>query len=250
MDPYLEDETLWPDFHRRLVSVLRELLPTDRYDVVIGQRKFPLREEDYLEIRQRKNGGLVTLVDVVSPANKTTITGRQAYLDTRKEARAAGANLVEIDLLLEGQPMLDYSRENLPDWDYAVTVTRATKPERHEVYTATLPKRLPRFRLPLAPDDRDSVLDLQAAFTRCYAEGGYYSWIDYGREPAVSLRADHCRMLDAMLVSQGLRMAAPTHEEVALAAYFIWQQQGCPHGRDKENWYQGLAQLRARKEGK
>ena len=68
-----------------------------------------------------------TMVDVVSPANRTTSQGRQAYLTTRKDARCANASMVEIDLVLQGQPMLDYSRENLPDWDYAVTVTRATQ---------------------------------------------------------------------------------------------------------------------------
>ena len=62
--------------------------------------------------------------------------------------------------------MLDYAREGLPDWDYAVTVTRATQPDRFEIYTATLQKRLPRFRLPLASDDRDMVVDLQTIYAR------------------------------------------------------------------------------------
>ena len=39
--------------------------------------------------------------------------------------------LVEIDLVLQGQPLWDYSRAGLPDWDYAVTVARATQPERY-----------------------------------------------------------------------------------------------------------------------
>ena len=115
----------------------------------------------------------MTLVDVVSPANKTTAAGREAYLEKRRESTAApSANLVEIDLVLQGQPTLDYSRDGLPDWDYAVTVTRSTQPERYEIYTATLQKRLPRFRLPLAADDRDTVLDLHAAFTRVLRPGG------------------------------------------------------------------------------
>jgi hypothetical protein len=150
-------------------------------------------------VRQRGDSKLVTLVDIVSPTNRTSAAGRQAYLDTRKDARSAGANLVEIDLVLQGTPMLDYSRENLPEWDYAVTVTRSPQPERHEIYTATLAKRLPRFRLPLAADDRDTVLDLHTAFSRCYDQAGFAPRIDYKRDPATKLTDAHRAYLGQLL---------------------------------------------------
>src|SRR5436309_2168636 len=183
MDPYLEDEGIWPVFQHHLVLCLYQiLLPglVDRYRARVGQRHYVteqalftsvIREEhheEYIEIRQRADNRLVTLVDVVSPANKQTGAGRQAYLDKRREGRSANTNLVEIDLVLQGQPLLEYSRDGLPDWDYAVTVTRATQPDRHEIYTSTLQKPLPRFRLPLAADDRDTVLNLHPAFTRAF----------------------------------------------------------------------------------
>jgi hypothetical protein len=75
--------------------------------------------------------------------------------------------------------MLDYSRDGLPAWDFAVTVTRASQPDRYEIYTATLQKRLPKFKLPLAADDRDALLDLQAAFTRAYDLGSFANQINY-----------------------------------------------------------------------
>src|SRR5438309_2121385 len=93
------------------------------------------QHEDYLAISERYDGRLVTLLDVLSPANKTTAAGRQAYLEQRRMARDAGANLVEIDLVLQGQPPLDYARAGLPAWDYSVTVERATRPGRYEIYT-------------------------------------------------------------------------------------------------------------------
>ena len=143
MDPYLEDAALWPTFHHQLVECLYQiLLPglVDRYRARVAQRRYLAeptpdsaaaeRQEDFVEIRQRNDGRLVTLLEVVSPANKTTAPGRAAYLDQRQAAKAAGANLVEIDLVLQGQPTLEYSRDGLPDWDYAVTVTRASKSER------------------------------------------------------------------------------------------------------------------------
>lgn len=35
----------------------------------------------------------------------------------------------------------------------------------------------------------------------------------------------------------------PTDEEIALGAYRIWLQEGCPHGRDKEHWLKAREQL-------
>src|SRR2546421_2668719 len=104
MDPYLEDDKLWPLFHHHLVTCLYQiLLPglVDRYRARVNQRHYVteqalftsiMREEhheDYIEIRQRNDGRLITLVDVVSPANKVTGSGRQAYLDKRREGRDA-----------------------------------------------------------------------------------------------------------------------------------------------------------------
>ena len=122
MDPYLEHEALWPIFHHQMVMALYQtLLPglVDRYRARVTQRHYAteqalftsiIREEhheDLIEVRHRNDGRLVTLVDVVSPANKLSPQGREAYLDRRREGRSHGASLVEIDLVLQGQPTLD-----------------------------------------------------------------------------------------------------------------------------------------------
>ncbi len=250
MDPFLEDPALWPDFQRQLVATLAYQLglglSQEHYRVVSKRREHPAGAEDFLEVRAVSNERLVTLVEVVSLANKTTAVGRQSYLDTRQQAKDRGANLVEIDLLLQGQPMLDYSRDGLPEWDYSVTVTRGTQPERYEIYTATVQKRLPRYRVPLSPGDRDTVLDLQADFTRSYAQGGFRDRIDYASEPNVPLGEADRRWLDATLTDQGLRLPMPSQEQVAVAAYYLWEREGRPQGRDREHWVQAMAQLRRR----
>jgi predicted transcriptional regulator len=220
MDPYLEDEAQWPSFHYQFMQSLHQILQPsliDRYRARINQRHYVIEQalftsvvreehhEDYLEIRQRSDGRLVTLVEVVSPANKQTSAGRTAYLAKRDEGKSVKANLVEIDLVLQGQPTLEYSREGLPDWDYAITVTRATQPDRYEIYTTTLQKRLPRFRLPLASDDRDTVLDLHTAFTRCYDQGGFAAKIDYRKDPSTPLSDEDRKWLHELLKQQKLR---------------------------------------------
>jgi Protein of unknown function (DUF4058)/Protein of unknown function (DUF2934) len=162
----------------------------------------------------------------------------------REQGKAAGASLVEIDLVLQGRPTLEFSRDGLPDWDYAVTVSPARMPDRYEIYSGPLQRRLPRFRLPLAVDDRGMVLDLQSVFEQAYDQGGYSGRIDYGREPVVPLGEENRRWLGATLTRQGLRRPLPPHEEIARAAYHLWEQEGRPHGRHEEHWHKAVAQLR------
>jgi hypothetical protein len=266
MDPYLEDDNLWPPFHHHLISSLLENLRSGlnaRYEARVGHRLYSTGQgpshlgttgehhEEFLEIHQGDEGKLVTLMDVLSPANKRTSIGCQAYLKQRRLGRESGTSLVEIDLLLEGQPTLEYSREGLPPWDYAVTVTRATHPDRHEIYTATLQNRLPRFRLPLSGDDADKVVDLQSAFSRCYEHGAFADRIDYRLDPPVKLSDDNRRWLDRRLMEQGLRQrltpglweSTLPHEVIARAAYYLWQAEGCPNGRDREHWSRAIDQL-------
>jgi hypothetical protein len=194
MDPFLEVERLWPWFQHQLVIALQQMVSPGieyRYRVEIRERRFNSDQrdhcEEYLEIRDRSDGRLVTWLDIVSPAVKLSEAGRTAYRNAHRAARESQANVVEIDLVLQGEPILDYPREGLPGWDYAVTVTRGTMPQRQEIYTSLLEKRLPRFRLPLAPDDRDTVMDLQESFNRAYDDGGFANQIDYGEELAVPL---------------------------------------------------------------
>jgi hypothetical protein len=221
MDPYLEHDDLWPAFHHQLITGLYQvLLPglvVDRYRARVGQRRYIIEQvlftsilreehaEEYIEIRQRGENRLVTLVELVSPSNKTTATGRATYLAKRQEGANVRANLVEIDLVLQGQVMLDYSREGLPDWDYAVTVKRATHPDRFEIYKGTLREKLPRFKLPLAGDDRDTVVDLQTVFTRCFDQGGFGQKINYQRDPVGPLSSEDKKWLDQFLRKQKLR---------------------------------------------
>jgi Protein of unknown function (DUF2934) len=52
------------------------------------------------------------------------------------------------------------------------------------------------------------------------------------RSPAVPLNDDSRRWLDELL---GL----PTHDQIARAAYSLWEKEGCPQGRAEEHWRKG-----------
>jgi hypothetical protein len=220
MDPYLEQAKFWSCFHSHLMNTLfQAVVPglLERYRARVLERVYALEQvlftsvtreehrEPYVEIRQRTDHRLVTLIEAISPANKTTASGRQHYIDRRQDALRHKANVVEVDLVLEGQRMHDFSRESLPAWDYSVVITRAPRPEQYELYTSTLEKRLPRFKLPLAADDRDSVVDLQAVLHRVYDLGDFASQVDYHRPPATKLSDEQVTWMDQHLREQGLR---------------------------------------------
>ena len=220
MDPFLEDEKRWPVFQPLLVHALYQmLLPglMDRYRARVGERDYTSEEalftsiirqqhkEAFIEVRQRSDGRLITLIEVVSPANKITSKGRSVYLDRRAEVKRMNAHVVEIDLVLQGQTLLEGAKDSAPSWDYGVVVTRWTHPDRYEIYSATLAKRLPRFRVPLASDDRDTVLDLQAAVARAYDQGDFAKLLDYTRDPATRLTDENRRWLDERLKEEKLR---------------------------------------------
>lgn len=220
MDPFLEDESLWPIFHQQMVfSLYQFLLPSlaNRYNARTTQRCYVAqqvlftsiqheeKQEQFIEIRQRSDNRLITILELVGLDNRRTKPGRQAYLEKKREARSAGASIVEIDLLMRGSPMFDLPQENLPSWDQVVVVTRSTAPDRRELYTATLENRLPRFKIPLAADDRDTVLDLQTVFTACYDQGRFGQRIDYRDDPKLPLPEGHLSKIDGWLKHHKLR---------------------------------------------
>lgn len=218
MDPYLEAEDLWPSFHRQLANCLYQLLLpglVDRYRARVGERTYVAEQalftsvtrldhtETFIDVRPRGENRPVTRVEFVSPANRTTPEGRDAYLAQRDQALANGLNLVEIDLVLQGWPPVAHPPDRAPEWDYSINLVRGGQSLRHEGWA--LEKRLPRFRLPLAKDDRDTLVDLQAAFARAYDQGGFAATIDYSRDPVTALGGDKRRWLDDLLRQRKVR---------------------------------------------
>ena len=198
MDPFLEEEHLWPWFQHQLAITLERVL-TRRiapvYSVRISER--PDRGGEWLGVYSTAKGRLLTRLDIVSPATKLTSAGRSAYRDVRRTALESGVSIAEIDLVLRGEPLPEYRRAGLPAWDYAVTVTRSTNPGRHDIYPNTLGEPLSWFRVPTPA--WDAGVDLQKAFSRTYEDCGFADQIDYGKSPAVSLGAETLRRVGGVL---------------------------------------------------
>src|SRR5687768_15823554 len=74
------------------------------------------RVQRYLVIRTADDERVVTAIELLSPKNKQTGTGRREYLLKRRNILNADANLVELDLLRGGRRLP--TRERLPAGDF------------------------------------------------------------------------------------------------------------------------------------
>ncbi len=134
--------------------------------------------ERYLAIYTRENRELVTVIELLSPTNKRPNSdGRREYLAKRQQIIQSRVNLVEIDLLLEGERMPTV--EPLPKGDFYVFVARGNRRPLVEVYAWTLEKPQPTIPIPLLPEDPDVLLNLQEAYELTFQRGRYDVIVQY-----------------------------------------------------------------------
>jgi hypothetical protein len=125
---------------------------------------------------------LVALIEILSPTNKAAGPGRVSYQPKQEETLARECHLIEIDLLRNGRHVVcvpEWRLEFLKPFDYLCCVNRWPFRSRYELYARTLRERLPRLNIPLADEDPDVTLDLQAAMEQVYVEGRYGRRIRY-----------------------------------------------------------------------
>jgi hypothetical protein len=129
--------------------------------------------ESFVEIRDRHNRALVTVVELLSPANKTG-SDRQQYLSKRHQILKSSAHLVEIDLLRGGTRM---PFEKLPECDYCVMVSREENRPPAGFWPLRLREPLPSIPVPLKPGDDDASVDLQQLVHQIHDAAGYAKYI-------------------------------------------------------------------------
>jgi len=217
---YLEDprEVIYPDatIHRRRRPDPNS--PGGTATVVADEPTVftvePRQRESFLEIRAAGSHEVVTIIELISPANKhASGHGRQEYRSKQDEVFRSSTNLVEIDLLRRGASVVvapPGELLTLPRFDYVACVSRADDRRSVEVYAVSLRQRLPRVAVPLRDPDPDVVLDLPSIFDRCYDNGAYAARVDYDQPPPEPFRTDDDPWADALLRQAGLRgQAAP-----------------------------------------
>lgn len=164
--------------------------------------------QGYIEVIDIKSGRkVITVVEVLSPINKSAGDGIRQYRDKIREMQAGQVSTVEIDLLRGGLPATSAPPGSVPDAPttiYHASVWRAHQPGQVEVYTAPIRHRLPTIKIPLRPEDPDAALDLQPILDRCYRNGAYDD-LDYRADPAPPLPPDDAAWADALLREQRRR---------------------------------------------
>lgn len=147
----------------------------------------------YLELSDSA-GHVVTVLEVLSPSNKSDSRAREDWERKRRENLAAGINFVELDLVRTGgwglPPHGDFLHIPLGQVSHAASVLRAADPRRCEFYLFPLRKPLPAIRIPLRLGEPDVPLVLQELIDRSYEGGRYGRKINYSRDPQPPLPPD------------------------------------------------------------
>lgn len=142
--------------------------------------------DSWLEIRDRRDRRVVTIIELLSPTNKRRGPDRDAYLSKRNGILASQTHLVEIDLRRGGErPALP----PLPDCDYYVFISRYEARPRIGFWPIALRDPLPRIGVPLTDPDPPVELDLQQLLQQTFASADYGKTI-YSESPDPPLAAD------------------------------------------------------------
>lgn len=186
MDPYLDDPAIWPDYRTTLLLHLRAeiSLPLPELCVARLDKTPSVRKNGhrYIRIGDAVGKHVITVIEVLSPNNKSPGEDRDAYLAKRSDYLAAGASFVEINLLRGGKqsPM---GKPLPPKSDYVVIVSQAAEFPRAGIWPFGLRDRLPRIPIPLAAGETPIEIDLQTCHEKAWRDGQYNKDIDYAAEP-------------------------------------------------------------------
>jgi hypothetical protein len=210
----LADHPLFPDVRVVEYAPKRRLEARPAADVAVAEPLLVDTEaesatETILEIIDRESGNrVVTVIEFLSPSNKSPGPNREQYLRKQREICSSDANLVEIDLNRTGSHTLAFPLAHIkPEGRtaYMACVRRATRRDKAEVYPMPVWARLPVVKIPLRPDDADVPLDLQALVEQCYRNGAYEGTLNYAVDPDPPLLGAEKDWADKWLYEKGLR---------------------------------------------
>ncbi len=101
--------------------------------------------QNFVEVRDRENREVVTVIELVSPTNKAG--GRLAFVQKRQTLHEAGTHFLQIDLLRAGRPLLPDGAEP-PAHDYSALLLRAGD-DAADFWHWTVREALPVLPVPL-----------------------------------------------------------------------------------------------------
>ncbi len=159
--------------------------------------------ERFLEIREIETHRVVTVIEILSPANKIAGEGRQKYEMKRRQVLGSLTNLVEIDLLRLGLPLPSQPPDQR---DYRILVSRGWERPRGLLYSFNLPMPIPTIPVPLQRGEEEFHLSLGDLLPKIYDDLHYERRVDYSASPPPpNLTDEQDVWLDAVLRDASLR---------------------------------------------
>jgi hypothetical protein len=148
--------------------------------------------EPYLKLKDARSCEVITVIELLSPSNKTSgALSRKLYLEMRDAIRATKTQFVEIDLLRGGQRLPWVGP--LPQSEYLALASVTSGKPRTKVWPMKLTERLKTIGIPLKAGEPDAPLDLQAALNTVYDRAGYDLVIDYTQPPDPPLTPEQAK---------------------------------------------------------
>lgn len=136
----------------------------------------------FLKIIDVRGRRVVTVIEMLSPANKSSGRDRDAYQAKRQEYFRSGTNLVEIDFLRGGnRPPVTGARQPAC---YYIIISRAADYPRAGIWSLGIREPLPPIPIPLADGTEPVRLALQPCLERAYDEARFDEDIDYRQPPS------------------------------------------------------------------
>ena len=218
----LGDHPLYPDV--RVVEYTAQRATEARPETGVAVAEPLLVEADperatetFLEIIDLATGNrVVTVIEFLSPSNKSPGPNREQYRRKQEEIYSSAANLVEIDMNRFGTHTLAFPLEHIKPQArtaYMACVRRATLRGKAQVYPMPIWQRLPVLKVPLRPVDADAQLDLQALVDQCYRNGVYEGTLSYAVDSDPPLSGVDYDWADQLLHEKGLRPRKKTRRK-------------------------------------
>jgi hypothetical protein len=160
--------------------------------------------EPFVEVIDRADRSVVTVIEVVSPSNKVPGSrGRESYRKKRAEVLRSPCHWLEVDFLRSGSPWIP--RQMTTQGDYFVYLCRIEHRPNSYLWPIRLSESLPVVAVPLKDGDADVPLDLQTALATADERAGYERVVDYRKPPGIPLPEQYDAWADQLLKSKGLR---------------------------------------------
>jgi Protein of unknown function (DUF4058) len=201
MNPYLEHPELWHQVHNRLIVGIADTIADQiapKYFVSIEHRIYQIIhtiKERYLEVREVATKELITVIEVLSPTNKRS-EGRSLYETKRIKILTSLTNLVEIDLLRSGKPLMV---QGAVQSQYRVLVSRSSDRPNADLFAFDLQEEIPDFPVPLRGEMPEPIVSLQTILNETYQRGRLDLLIDYTIDPVPGLKAHDRQWMQEIL---------------------------------------------------